>query len=66
MPTSAVFTSLEMSADDVVTQCAVEAFRRAGRQISSLPGLPFRSEREAVLWLEVNNVKELLVKRVRG
>jgi hypothetical protein len=32
-----------------------------GRQISSLPGIPFNSEREAALWLELNNNKELSV-----
>jgi hypothetical protein len=37
----------------------IEILRRAGRQISSSPDLPFNSEREAVLWLELNNIKEL-------
>jgi hypothetical protein len=54
----------DMTAADIVTQCVVEMLRRAGRQVSSLPRLPYRSEREAVLWLELNNVKELLVRDV--
>jgi hypothetical protein len=29
----------DMTADDVVTRCAVEYWRRAGREISSLPDL---------------------------
>jgi hypothetical protein len=54
-----------MAADEVVTQCAIQVLRRAGRQISSLTGFPFKSEREAVLALELNNVKELLVRTRR-
>ena len=53
----------DMTADDVVTCCAIELLRRAGRQISSLPALPFRSEAEATLALELNNIRELLVRR---
>jgi hypothetical protein len=48
-----------------VTRCAVEVLRRAAREVSSLPKLSFKSEREAVLWAELNNVKELLVRRGR-
>ena len=53
--------NFDMTADDAVTRCAVEVLRRARREISSLPKLAFNSEREAVLWLALNNVKELLM-----
>jgi hypothetical protein len=55
--------NFDLTPDDVVTCCAIEVLRRAGRQISSLPRLPFGSETEAVLALELNNITELLVRR---
>jgi hypothetical protein len=57
--------AFDVTADDVVTYCAIEVLRRAGRQILSLPRLPFRSETETVLALESNSIRELLVRRGR-
>jgi hypothetical protein len=54
----------DMMADEVVTRCAVEVLRRAGRQISSLPGLLFKSECEPVLAVELNNVRSCWRARV--
>jgi hypothetical protein len=46
----------------VQTQCLVEVLRCAGREVASLPAFLFKSEQEASLASELNNVKELLVR----